>query len=253
MRFPEYERMAEVESRMWWFRNLHHNLLAVIENALGAPLAETLAGKSLLDAGCGTGGVLMRLEAAAPDGIYYGVDIAERAVEFAREKTRAELKIGSVDELPYPDEMFDVIVSADVILHELVNEDLAIAEFRRCLKPGGLLILNMPAYQWLRSYHDENVGGARRYTKAGLRRQMEARGFRTVRATYWNTTFFPLMVAKRKLIPNKGDRSDVALMAGPLESFFHGATLLERCAVRNGYSLPYGGSVMWAGVADKNA
>lgn len=247
MKLGEYERMADVETRMWWYRNLHHNLLSVIETALGGPLAASLDGRRVLDAGCGTGGVLARLEAAAPAAAFFGIDISERAVAFSREKTHAEISLGSVDALPYPDENFDVIVSADVILHELVDQDRAIAEFRRCLKPGGLLVVNLPAYEWLRSYHDVNVGGARRYTKRSAISLFEQRGFETVRATHWNTVLFPLMVARRKLLPNTGDKSDVGLMPPPAETLFHALTAVERLAIDSGYSLPFGGSVMWAG------
>jgi ubiquinone/menaquinone biosynthesis C-methylase UbiE len=249
----EYERMASIEARMWWYRNLHHNLLAVAARCVGAPLDAALAGKKVLDAGCGAGGVLMRFEQAAPAGLYYGIDISERAVELARQKSRADIVLGSVDDLPYPNDEFDVILSADVLLHERVEEGRAIDELRRCLKADGVLIVNMPAYKWLRSYHDENVGGARRYSRAEVRRLFAGHRMRTRIATYWNTVFFPAMVAKRKVLPNKGDKSDVELMAEPLEALFFGLTALERALIRAGASLPYGGSVMWAGERDEAA
>jgi SAM-dependent methyltransferase len=247
MEDAEYQRMAEVEDRMWWYRNLHHNLLAVTASIAGKPLAVSLAGKRVLDAGCGTGELLRRLETAAPHAELRGIDISERAVAFARTKTRAEIDTGSVDTLPYPDASFDLVTSADVLYHRLVDQERAISEMRRCLKPGGLLVVNLPAYEWLRSYHDEHVGGARRYARGATIRLFASLGFETCRCGYWNTVFFPLMAAKRKLLPGGAEGSDVALMPAPLEAAFHAATGIERGLLRAGILMPFGGSLIWAG------
>jgi len=119
-----------------------------------------------------------------------------------------------------------------------------LAEARRCLRPGGMLILNLPAYAWMASAHDAAVHGARRYTRGGIRRLLLAAGFEPLWISYWNTLLFPLMVLRRKLFASGGAASDVMEYPAAMELFFRAVLWLEYGLLSLGLALPFGGSVM---------
>lgn len=233
---------------MWWFAALHANLLLPWQR-LAAPLA---VGKPLLDAGCGTGGLLARLAAAYPEHATIGVDADGVACARARAKSGAAICAGSVNALPFADAAFAAVFSADVLCHRNVDEGAALAQFHRVLCDGGLLVLNLPAYRWMLSRHDAAVANVRRYTRAGIARLLAASGFRLLFASYWNFVLFPLMVLTRKLLPpGRQAASDVRLYPAPLDRLGRIATGVETALLRRGVALPCGGSII--AVAAKTA
>jgi SAM-dependent methyltransferase len=221
---------------MWWFQALHAHLLLA--------LRETRAPRRILDAGCGTGGLMKRLAAAFPDATVLGLDLDLGAARLAQAKGGGVLSVGSIDRLPFADDAFDAAVSADVLCHRGVDERRALAELRRCLRPGGLLALNLPAYRWLYSAHDVAVDNARRYAMDELRRLLAAAGFARVRTRYWNSLLFPLMLLRRKLWRRAGGASEVALGPAPVERAFGAVLALERRLFAAGIALPFGGSIL---------
>jgi SAM-dependent methyltransferase len=233
--------MAVEEDRMWWYRGLHALLLETLERCAPKPFGR------MLDAGCGTGGFLRRAEAAWPSLALDGIDRAPLAVELARTRVaRAAIVEGDVHALPYEDGRFDAIVLADVLYHREVDPPRALRECRRCLRTGGIVVVNAPAYEWLRGAHDVPVHAARRYTRRELVAQAESAGLATVQATYWNTLLFPLMVLRRKLL---GGGSDVHAYPALLDRFFRAALATERGLLAWG-SAPFGGSVFVVGRRD---
>jgi SAM-dependent methyltransferase len=233
----EYLRMAEVEDGMWWYRGLHAQLVALAASSRARPLR-------VLDAGCGTGGLLRRLAATLPDAEVVGMDFDREACGFARAKSGRPVANGSINALPFRDGAFDLVLSADVLCHAGVDEDRALAEIGRCLAPGGALVLNLPAYDWMASVHDRQVHNARRYTRPRLALLLARNGFATERATYWNTLLFPLMVLRRKLLAPEKETSDVMLYPAPIERLFRAVMAVEAFAVSRGLDLPFGGSVL---------
>jgi SAM-dependent methyltransferase len=232
----EYERLAASEERMWWFRGLHANLIAAWQGAGGQDGV-------VLDAGCGTGGLLKRLAAAAPDARLVGVELDQGAAALARQKC-GDIVAGTVHALPFEGATFDAVFSADVLCHRGVEQTLALAEFRRCLKRGGVLALNLPACRWLFSGHDVAVDNARRYGAGELRRMLVAAGFVRVRVAHWNSVLFPLMVIRRKILPTGGAASDVALLPAPLERAFLACVAAETALAKRGLKPPFGGSLL---------
>jgi SAM-dependent methyltransferase len=199
----------------------------------------------LLDAGCGTGGFLRRLAEDIPAAGRIGLDRDDLACRFARDN--APFARGSIDALPFAAAAFDAIFSADVLCHRGVDGEAALAELRRCLKPGGVLVLNLPAYPWLFSAHDRAVDNARRYRRGEVARMLASQGFTRIRATYWNTLLFPLMLLRRKLGPASG-ASEVGLLPAPLERLFAALGRIESWLIDKGLNLPFGGSILASGV-----
>ncbi len=235
---------------MWWFAALHANLL-MLYRLTGGP---TEAAARLLDAGCGTGGLLARLAADYPDRAAIGLDAERGACVRAATKSGRPVCAGSVDALPFADRAFAAIFSADVLCHRDVDATAALAQFHRCLRDGGLLLLNLPAYQWMLSRHDATVYNVRRFTRRGLVHLLQAAGFRLLFASYWNAVLFPIMVLTRKLLPpGAATTSDVRRYPAPVEAVCRAATGLERALLSCGLRLPFGGSVIAVAAKERAA
>lgn len=227
----EYALMDAVEDRMWWYRALHHRL----RNALG-----DVRGR-VLDAGCGTGGLLAVLRVQRSDLIRFGVEWDGIAAIRAKAKSAAAITRASVNALPFADNSFDAAVSADVLCHAAVDPATALAELKRVLCPGGRLVINMPAYQWMLSAHDRRVHNVRRLTARAAAEMLRQAGFKNVRSVYWNGLLLPLMLVQRKILARGNAVSDVAPFPPWLDSMLHGMTEFER---RLPFRLPVGGSVL---------
>ena len=146
-----------------------------------------------------------------------------------QEKSGRSVICGSVNQVPFASESFDAIVSADVLCHEAVHPASALAEFSRVLRPGGLLVINMPAFEWLRSAHDRRVLTARRVTRQGLAALLAQAGFGQIYSRYWNSLLLPLMIVQRKLIARGAHAaSDVAPFPPWQDRTLHAMTVLER-------------------------
>jgi SAM-dependent methyltransferase len=231
MEAAEYTLMDAAEDGMWWYRALHRRLAGALAGVHG----------DVLDAGCGTGGLLHRLRAGRPDLHLVGVEWAEAASRRAAAKSGVPIARGSVNALPFADARFDAVIAADLLCHRAVDPDHALAELRRVLRPGGRLVVNMPAYGWLLSAHDHQVHNVRRQTSRQLAAMLRGAGFRHVRARYWNSLLLPLMVVQRKLLARGGAASDVAPFPPWLNATLHAMTEIER---RLPFALPAGGSVL---------
>ncbi len=239
MEAAEYQLMDAAEDGMWWYRALHAHAAAAL-----APLLEAGEGP-VLDAGCGTGGNLASLRRRWPQARLVGLEYDPGAAARARAKSASPVAAGTVNALPFADASFAGAVSLDVLCHAFVEEAAMLAELHRVIRPGGLLVLNLPAFRWLHSAHDIRVFNARRYTAAGAGRLLEAAGFRLRSAGYWNALLLPLMVVQRKVLARKPqDRSDVGTFPPWLDRSFGAMTMLEQRLMRRGLRFPAGGSLL---------
>lgn len=230
---------------MWWYRGLR----TLTADLLARALARTQPAGPVLDAGCGTGGMLARLAGVVSGQRTLGLEFDAIAAGLAANKSGRPVIRGSANELPVKDGTLAAYVSLDVLCHEGVDPGRALAEARRCLAPGGVAILNLPAYGWLLSAHDRRVHNARRFTRPEARRLLTANGFRVLRASYWNTLLFPLMLLHR-LIERGDAASDVHDYPAWQDAVFSTALALERATIRLGISLPFGGSLIVVAARD---
>lgn len=245
MEAAEYALLDRLESRMWWYRGLHR----LMADALGRALAGVPPGP-IIDAGCGTGGLLAALDRVAGQRSRIGLEIHFASAARAAAKARAPVVSASVNGMPFADGSAAAIVSADVLCHARVDPALALAEMARVLRPGGILLLNLPAYAWLRSAHDDRVHNARRFTAAGVRRLMNAAGLQLVSTSYWNSFLLPAMVLRRLLQRGGDGKSDVMEYPAPLDALFSAVLAFERRLIGAHVRLPAGGSLL--AVARKN-
>ena len=240
MHLDEYRKLAEVEDRMWYFHALNRRFVHWTE-ALGGggPLR-------VLDAGCGTGGLIRRMQAAHPEWRCTGLDFMPLACELARQRTGVEIVQGSVLDLPFGDAVFDAVVSADVIC-QVEDGIRAVRELARVTRPGGVVLVNVPAYRWLWSYHDDQCQTKKRYTRRELVEVFGWAGLQVEQASYANLPVLPLIAARRKLWPVPSGGSDVRLYPAAIERTFAALAALEFAWQRRGMNSPAGSSVFVAG------
>lgn len=181
MQKSEYENIYRNEETHFYYTSLNNLILSLLKR-------EGLKkGDKILDAGCGTGGMLLKLSKRY---MAEGVDISAEALKFcARRKVR--VVAGSLDKLPFDKNTFDAVISLDVIYHKHVKDDFgAISELVRVLKPGGKLILRAPAFNFLRSDHDKVVMTNRRYTGEELKKLAKKAKLEVIQISYLNPSLF---------------------------------------------------------------
>jgi SAM-dependent methyltransferase len=241
----EYERMHELEDRMWWYRGLR----ALAAQLLDRTLARSSVFGPLLDAGCGTGGMLLKLGAAVSDRPTLGLEFDTLAAALAAAKAGRPVAAGSVNEMPLGDGTLGAYLSLDVLCHGAVEPALALKEAHRCLRPGAIALFNLPAYGWLLSAHDRRVHNVRRFTGGQARALLVGHGFRVLRSSYWNTLLFPLMLLHR-LVGRDDAESDVRDYPRWLDALFAAALAVERAVIATGINLPFGGSLIIVAARD---
>jgi SAM-dependent methyltransferase len=221
----EYEQMEQVERTHWW----HVGRLEILRRELNRRLPARRPDEPLeiLNVGCGTGGTIRMLEAF---GRVRNVDVSEHAISFTRRQGFESVeKVGS-HLLPYPDSRFDVVAAFDVLEH-IADDEAALAEWLRVLRPGGTLLLSVPAYQWLWSGHDVALHHHRRYIRGQISGLAERVGLEVVRISYAIVFSLPLVVCFRFLERLRGGANSTSYVPVP-ESINRLFTALLRLEAR---------------------
>ncbi|MGH7933131.1 MAG: class I SAM-dependent methyltransferase [Candidatus Binataceae bacterium] len=221
-----YPRMAEVEDTHWWFasrRAICEQLIA----GLSLP-----ADAEILEPGCGTGGNFAML---TRHGRLYAMDADESACEFSAARDGGvELARGWLpDRIPFGDRRFDLVLMTDVLEH--IEDDAgALAALRARLKPGGWLLLTVPALQWLWSGHDVAHHHRRRYRARALNALLSGAGFTVCYQSYFNFVLFPIIAGVRwfRRLLALGDNADLSMPPAPANALLRRVFSGERHVLR---------------------
>lgn len=251
---PEYETLRRMEDHHWWYAILH----GLVLKELAARLPATAR---ILDAGCGTGGVMQMLMRQHPQWRVEGIDANENAVSLCRQRGLETVRLGDVADLPYPAESFDAVLSLDVLYHAGVDESKALQEMARVLRPGGVWVVNLPAFESLRGSHDAAVCGVRRYKACHVRDFAENRNLSISMIHYWNAWLFvPLLLRRRwsRMRPplNAGSppasASDLMMPPAWLNSLLAAMGRVDAAACKR-LRLPWGSSIFAVAVKHEEA
>jgi SAM-dependent methyltransferase len=224
---------VEEDGRHWWFRGRQ----AVIRSVLGAALPRRPL--RLAEIGCGSGGLLGVL---AELGEVVGVEASPGFLEAARRRGFRVLPGSLPEEVPLPAGSQDAVLLFDVLEH-IADDAGALRGAVRLLRPGGWLVLTVPAHRWLWSPHDEALGHHRRYSARGLRRLVEAAGLRPVRLTYFNTLLAGPVLLVRLLGLSAGDGHDLVRPRPAVNGLLARVFSLEALWLRRA-NLPFGISLL---------
>ncbi len=234
------QAMLEVDEHHWWYRGRRR----IIE----AELARLPLGSHpvILDAGCGSGRTLVDL---ARHGEVHGIELDPAAAEMARGRGVGEVVIGRLEELPWEAGTFDLITCLDVIEHT-PDDRITLRELRRAAKPGGWLLVTVPAYQALWSTHDVANHHYRRYSRRSLREAALEAGWQVERLTSFNSLLLgpaaAVRLAQRRRLgrPNGNYTPDLKLGPTWLNGVLERPLRAEARWLTRGRTLPAGLSLL---------
>ena len=219
-----YDRMAELADRHWWYVARRQILVDLIRREVRPP-----ADARILEIGCGTG---HNLEALEQFGRVEGLEIDVAARTVAAERLGRPISAAPLPRLEGVDlGAYDMIAALDVIEH-VEDDAAAIAAIADRLRPGGKLLITVPAHQWMWSAHDVANHHQRRYSKASLRKLLKASPLEIDHLGYFNSLLFPMAVAARmgsKL--RRREDSDDKLPPAPVNALFRTIFGIERYAI----------------------
>jgi SAM-dependent methyltransferase len=185
----EYQTMFDLENNYWWFVGRR----AIVQSMLSQLTSGLYTSPHILDVGCGTGGNLTLLRRF---GRAFGLDPEPRALSLCQQRESGLLVQGSATDLPFANDSMDIITALDVLEH--LDDDVgALAEMRRVLRPGGSLLVTVPAYPWLWSEHDEALHHKRRYVARELRNKIEGAGLYVIELSHAISAVLPAVAAFR--------------------------------------------------------
>ncbi len=237
----QYRYMFEVEDRHWWYAGNHEHFLQMVRKR---GLLKTAA--RVLDAGCGTGRWLQRLKAAG-EIVELGVDYSPLALELAAERGSLNLQQADLNTLELQDNAYDLITSFDVICNANIRDAQVVGRLRRFMKPGGYLLLSVPAYRFLMGEHDKRVYQDKRYTPASVRKLIRQNDLIVEHLTCGVCLLFPLALMKRlseKVFKKKkAEHNEVKMPSKYINAFFLAIMRLEN-SLQSRISMPFGLSVI---------
>ncbi|MGQ9805589.1 MAG: class I SAM-dependent methyltransferase [Chlorobiales bacterium] len=229
-----YDEMRESETEHWWFQARREILLQVTK-------AFVPKGAAVLDVGCGTGFVLEKLQ---HDYDAYGLDLAKVAVDHCHKRGLTFVKQGVLGEELFNGKKFQLVLFLDVIEH-IEDDHATVSIAKQYLSENGVVMITVPAFQFLWSAHDEIHHHKRRYTQKSLVNLLEKAGYTVRYITYFNMLLFP-MIALVRVVGNLSGRrsaSDAKPENKLINDVLYRIFKSERALLPN-FNLPFGVSVL---------
>ena len=236
MQTDEYRRMFELEDHYWWFvgrRNLALRLLRKYIHAKDRPV--------VLDLGCGTGVVSRELQSWAKP---VSLDMSELALDFCKQRGLTDLVQAQGEFLPLQAATVDAVIALDIFEH-IEDHEAAFREVARILRPGGVLVLSVPAFQSLWGPHDVALMHKRRYRRSGVLSRLKQAGLKPEKVSYSVFFLFPVVVGVRFFEKRKKGPAQASLTPVPkwLNKSLIGLQNAEASLV-SATRLPWGSSVV---------
>jgi SAM-dependent methyltransferase len=213
--------MAALDQRHWWYRARREVIAALIRRRAPPP-----EGAQLLEIGCGTG---HNLEMLGQFGRVDALELDDAAREIAQTRLGRPVMSAPLPELRgVPEHHYDLIGAFDVIEH-IADDQAALASIARRLKPGGRLVMTVPAHRWMWTAHDVVNHHQRRYSKRALSELVTASPLKLETIGYFNSLLFPLAVAQRLVSRATGSKdSDLSIPPPALNALFERSFAAER-------------------------
>lgn len=230
-----FHEMARVEEHHWWFSGRRKIVESVIDSLHLPPDAD------IFEAGCGTGG---NLEMLARHGRLYGAELDDTARQYAIQRGIGTIEPGRLpDQIPFAPRQFDLVVLTDVLEH-IDDDSGSLRALYARLKPGGRLLITVPAFPFMWSHHDETHHHKRRYRRQNLVDVVSGAGFSVNFVSYYNVLLFPIVAGVRVL--RKSAKNGSEQLTTPPEIFNRllGALFSSERHVLGHVSLPFGVSLI---------
>lgn len=238
MKYEEFVKMELQGETHWWYQ-ARRELLKLGLNKY-ASYSRPL---KILDLASACGG---NLPVCATYGLAIGIDISPHSMRFCKEKNLDSIVQGDVKSLPFADSVFDAVIAFDTFEHLQRDVD-AMREVSRVLNPNGILLVNVPAFMWLYSHHDEAFDHFRRYTAGELTNKLHLAKFRPIHSSYWSFFIFPAVYAFRRLFAKRNQtdmRSDFhAMVPTWVDTILRMFNLLEIFLISKKLRFPFGVSL----------
>jgi len=232
-----YRIFFEIQKKHWWFTSKKAIILETIARYTNLNPSSTI-----LDIGCGSGLMLNALEGL---GNTSGMDMSDDAIQFSQEIFRGGIRKGYLpDNVPFPENQFDLITALDVIEH--IDDDVqSLKTIKELLTATGTAIITVPAYMFLWSHFDEINEHKRRYTLTELKNKLEQAGFRIEKISYYNTFLFPIAYVVRKLnnFLGRNGVSDIEMPSDIMNNLLRRVFSSEKSLLRY-CNFPFGVSVL---------
>lgn len=243
-----FDQLFRIEDHHFWF----HSRNRIISDVVAGVTKSFQGGYKVLEIGCGNGNVLRHLEKTCEGQLVVGMDAFDEGLRLARRRNCTRLVRGDANRHPFASQ-FDLVGVFDVLEHVPQDERL-LDQIRAILRPGGVLLITVPARMSLWSYFDEASGHCRRYEYGELRAKLAKAGYEVDYITPYMLTLLPLMWCGRRLASltsgwrKKNSATDMALSELRLTPGVNGVLKwclgreIPRVVARRG--LPFGTSLL---------
>ena len=219
-----YDNMAKLDEQHWWYVARRDVLDRLIRRRIALP-----AGARILEIGCGTGHNIPMLRQF---GEVDAIEIDAAARDMASQRLGKPVMASPLPSLEGVDDgAYDMVAILDVLEHIEADRE-ALLGIARKLRPGGRILITVPAHPWMWSAHDEVNHHKRRYTRRSLARVVCDAGLKLEMLSWFNSLLFPLAAAARLAgrVTGKED-SDDTLPPAPVNRLFEALFGLERYAI----------------------